>query len=201
MGRRTGTAPSLADALFSRVQQRVLSILFSQPERSFQGAEIIRLAESGTGAVHRELTRLAASGLVTVTRVGNQKHYRANPESPIYTELHGLVVKTVGLLEPLREALAPWAAQIKAAFVYGSVAKGNDKANSDIDLMVIAEDISYPDVYAALQSVEALLHRSVNPNLSTPAEWKRKLAEGSPFVVKVQARPKLFIIGAQDAIA
>jgi predicted nucleotidyltransferase len=178
----------LADALFSRVQQRVLGLLFGQPGRSFFATELIRLAGCGTGAVQRELARLAASGLVSVTRVGNQKHYCANNDSPIFNELHSLVVKTVGLAGPLREALAPFSGRIRAAFVYGSVAKGTDTAKSDIDLMVLADDLAYADLYEALQAVEAAVHRPVNPNLMTPAEWQRKWAEGNPFVVKVAQR-------------
>jgi hypothetical protein len=113
----------VADVLFSPVQQRVFGLLFGQPERSFGSAELIRLVGSGTGATHRILTRLADVGLVTVTRIGNQKHYQANPESPIFGELHGLMTKTVGLLQPLRNALEPFAGDVQAAFVYGSVAK------------------------------------------------------------------------------
>jgi DNA-binding MarR family transcriptional regulator len=96
---------SLADALFTPVQQRVLGLLFGQPERRFQSAEIIRLAKSGTGAVHRQLQRLAQAGLVTVTPSGNQKHYQARRDTPVFDELHGLIVKTVGIVEPLRVAL------------------------------------------------------------------------------------------------
>lgn len=103
--KRTKTAPGgLAGALFTPVQQRVLGLLFGQPERSFGSGELIRQAGSGTGAAHRQLLRLEKVGLVRVTRVGNQKHYQANPDSPIYPELHGLVVKTVGLAEPRRAA-------------------------------------------------------------------------------------------------
>ena len=123
----------LADALFPRVQQRVLALLFAQPERRFQSAELIRLAESGTGAVHRQLSRLAEAGWITVNRTGNQKHYQANRACPAFAELHGLIVKTVGVVEPLREALAARAKDIRGAFVYGSVARGSDKAGSDID--------------------------------------------------------------------
>jgi len=100
--RRTG----MADALFTPVQQRVLALLFGQPERRYQSAELIRLAKGGTGAVHRQLARLAAAGLVTVTHTGNQKHYQARRDAPVFEELHGLVVKTVGLVQPLRRALA-----------------------------------------------------------------------------------------------
>ena len=114
----------LADALFSQVQQRVLGLLFGQPERRFQGAELIQLAQGGTGAVHRQLTRLERVRLVTVTRIGNQKYYQANSSSAVYHELHGLIVKTVGMVGPLRQSLEPLAASITAAFVFGSVAKG-----------------------------------------------------------------------------
>ena len=100
MGMELAPSTRLADVLFSPVQQRVLALLFGQPSRSFQSAEVIALAGSGTGAVHRQLVRLADSGLVTVTRVGNQKHYQANRDSPVFSELHGLVVKTMGLVGP-----------------------------------------------------------------------------------------------------
>src|SRR6202158_2728757 len=116
----------LANALFSKVQQRVLALIFGHPERSFYTSEIIRGVRSGVGAVERELSRLQRSGLVTVERVGNQKHFRANRDAPIFEELRGLVVKTVGLAEPIRKSFQPYAGAIKAAFVYGSVAKGTD---------------------------------------------------------------------------
>jgi hypothetical protein len=115
MGIELVPSTRLADVLFSPVQQRVLSLLFGQPCRSFQSAEVIALAGSGTGAVHRQLVRLADSGLVTVTRVGNQKHYQANRDSPVFSELHGLVVKTMGLVGPLQEALAPFRDRIQVA--------------------------------------------------------------------------------------
>jgi predicted nucleotidyltransferase len=194
-------ATPLADALFSRVKQRVLGVLFAEPERSFRGAEVIQRAASGTGAVHRELVRLSQAGLVTVSRVGNQKHYRANPDSPVYSELHGLVVKTVGLVGPLAAALAPFAARIRAAFVYGSVAKGTATARSDVDLMVIADGVSYADLYAALQSAEAALRRPVNPNVMSFGDWKGKLARANSFARKVNAQPKLFVAGSEDGLA
>lgn len=188
-------AAGLADALFSRVQQRVLAILFGQPDRDFQGAELIRLAGSGTGAAHRELTRLAASGLISVTRIGNQKRYRANRDSPVFAELHGLVLKTIGLAGPLREALAPFAGRISAAFVYGSVAKATDTAKSDIDLMVLTDKLAYADIYKALQSAENVLRRPVNPNLMSLRDWKRKRAKDGSFVAKIARQPKIFVLG------
>src|ERR1700733_16314924 len=111
----------LANALFTKVQQRVLGVLFGNPGRSFYANEIIALAGSGTGAVQRELAKLAAVGLVTVRRQGNQKHYQANSISPVYSELRGLVLKTFGLGDVVRAALAPLTPQIRAAFIFGSI--------------------------------------------------------------------------------
>lgn len=191
----------LASALFTAVQQTVLGLLFAQPDRRFQSAEIIRLARSGTGAVHRYLQRLATAGLVRITRQGNQKYYQVNQESPIYPELHGLIVKTVGVAEPLRLALAPLAKRIRAAFVYGSIAKGSDHDRSDLDLLVLTDRLAYADVYAALQSAESQLARPVNPTVMRPAEWKQKRARRDSFVARVAAQPKLFVIGDEDALA
>ncbi|MEO8009927.1 MAG: nucleotidyltransferase domain-containing protein [Betaproteobacteria bacterium] len=192
---------SLADALFSTIQQRVLAYLFGQPERSFFATELIRLAGGGSGAVQRELARLADSGLVTVSRVGTQKHYQANPRSPIFAELCAIAQKTVGLAEPLREALAPLAKRIAAAFVFGSVAKRSDTAASDIDVLVLSDSVEYADVFAVLQSAEAKLGRTVNPTVYTPAIWRRKRKDGNAFVVKVAAQPKVFLIGTEQDLA
>jgi predicted nucleotidyltransferase len=189
---------NLSNALFSKVQQRVLALIFGHPERSFYTSEIVRNIRSGTGAVERELSRLQRSGLVCVERIGNQKHYRANRQSPIFDELHHLVLKTVGLADPLRRALEPYAQQITVAFVYGSVAKGADTARSDIDLMVIGENLTYPDLYARLQTAEAVLKRTVNPNFLSLEDWRHKLGQANPFISKLSKQPKIFIFGADD---
>src|SRR5436190_20500810 len=132
LGAKTGSRrfrrKSLADALFTKTQQRVLGVLFGQPHRSFYASELIRDAGTGSGAAQRELARLEASGLVVARRIGNQKHYQANAASPLFSELRNIVLKTVGLVEPLRQALRPIESEIRAAFVYGSVAKGSDQA-------------------------------------------------------------------------
>ena len=191
---RTG----LADALFTPVQQRVLGLLFGQPDRRFQSAEIIRLAKGGVGAVHRQLGRLAETDLVTVTRSGNQKHYQARRDSPVFDELHSLIVKTVGVAEPLRQALARKARAIRAAFVYGSVAKGTDRARSDIDLMVISDSLRYSDLFEALQAAEAVLGRTVNPTVMTVAQWRAKRARADSFVARIAGQSRVFVIGSDD---
>jgi predicted nucleotidyltransferase len=191
---------SISDALFSSTQQRVLGLLFGNPERSFYTSEIVRRARSGTGAVDRELSRLLRSGLVSVSKVGNQKHYRADPDSPVYEELRGLVLKTFGLTEPLREALAPYAEKIDAAFVYGSVAKGIDTARSDIDVMVIGDDLSYTDLFATFQQAETVLGRRVNPTFLSCDDWRRKLAQKDSFIDKISTQPKIFLYGSEEQL-
>jgi len=191
------TDASLSSALFSNVQQRVLALLFGHPERSFYTSEIVRNVHSGTGAVERELSRLQRSGLVSVERIGNQKHYRANRESPIFEELQSIVLKTAGLTEPLREVLAPYTDRIKTAFVYGSVAKGADTARSDIDLMVIGNNLTYTDLYVELQKAERTLRRHVNPTLLSIEDWRRKVIHKDSVVAKISTQPKLFIFGSE----
>jgi predicted nucleotidyltransferase len=191
------TTISLSNALFASVQQRVLALIFGNPEQSFYTSEIVRRVHSGTGAVQRELARLELSGLALVERIGNQKHYRANRESPIFGELRSIVLKTVGLAEPLRQSLTRHADNIRAAFVYGSVAKGTDTARSDIDLMVIGDDLSCSDLYAGLQKAEKMLQRTVNPTLLSFDDWRRKLNTKDSVIAKINAQPKLFIIGSE----
>lgn len=196
MGTKPKPRTGLADALFSPVQQRVLALLFGQPNRRFQSGELIRLAESGTGAVHRQLSRLAESGWIVASRVGNQKFYQANRESPAFGELQGLVAKTVGLAEPLREALAPHAEQIAAAFVYGSVARGGDHAGSDIDLLVISDRLGYPDLFEVLQPVEQRLDRKVSLTVMTGAEWRKQHRRRDSFAARIAVQPRIFLLGS-----
>jgi predicted nucleotidyltransferase len=191
----------LVAALFTPVQARVLGLLFGQPERRYQSAELIRLAQGGTGAVHRQLARLADAGLVTVTRSGNQKHYQARRDSPVFHELHGLVVKTVGLVEPVRQALWDLRRDIRAAFIYGSVAKGTDRATSDIDLMVISDALDYTALYAALAQAEAALGRRINPTVVTRRDWKRKRAAADSFVKRISAARRVFVFGSDDELS
>ena len=198
MGSTLVAAPSgIADALFSSVEQRLLALLFGQPDRRFQSSELVRLARSGNGATQRVLSRLTAAGLVTVTEVGNQKHYQANRKSPIFAELQALVVKTVGLVEPLRRALEPAAARIRLAFVYGSIAKGTDTAKSDVDLLVVSDDLTHFDAYELLLPVEAQLGRQISPNVFGSDEWRSKKAEADSFAARIARQPRLFVLGEE----
>ena len=193
---RPADAPtSIADALFTTTQQRVLALLFGQPSRSFFASELIRLTGSGSGAVQREMKRLASSGVVTVKPIGRQKHYQANPNSPIFEEMCALVRKTVGVLEPIRQALLPLAERVALALVFGSVAKGTDTAASDIDLLVVADDLTLEDLYAALAPVESSLDRQISPMLYTRQEYQSRRASGNAFLRGVLGGERLVVVG------
>lgn len=191
----------LADALFTQTQQRVLGMLFGQPQRSFTVSDVIAAAGTGSGAAQRELVKLAASGLLTMQPVGNQKRYQANPDSPVYAELLGIIQKTVGLAEPLRVALAPLAGDIVAAFVYGSVAKRTDTASSDIDLMVISDVLGYADIFSALEPAAQKLGRPINPTIYSHAQLSKRIKADSVFMTRVLEQPKIWLIGGQDDLA
>lgn len=189
---------SLAGALFSATQQRVLGLLFGQPDRSFFATELIALAGAGSGAVQREVQRLAESGLVTVTRVGNQKHVQANAAAPIFGELCGIAFKVLGPAEALRAALVPLASRLCAAWLYGSVAKGSDRAQSDLDVLLVARDdvgLTLEAVYVALGPAEKKLGRTVSPTLYTEKEFQRRLANGNAFLTKVMAGERVLLMG------
>lgn len=185
----------VAGALFTATQQQVLGLLFGQPERSFYATELMKLAGVGRGAVQRELQSLANSGLVNVFRVGNQKHYQANPDSPIFHELCAIIRKTVGLAQPLNRALEPIASKIHLALVFGSVAKHTDTALSDIDLLVVADDLLLEDVFAALKRVETDLGRTINPTLYSLDEFRKRRRSGNPFLKNVLAGEHMVVIG------
>ena len=184
----------LADALFTTTQQRVLALLFGQPARSFFATELIELTGSGSGAVQRELKRLSSSRLVTVKRIGNQKHYQANPDSPVFEELRGLVVKTVALMEPIRKALEPLEDRVELALLYGSVVKGTDTADSDIDILIVAEEVTLEDVYSALAPVETDLDRKINPTLYTSQEFAARKASKNAFLTRVISGEHLVLL-------
>jgi predicted nucleotidyltransferase len=195
-----GVSTSLAGALFTQTQQRVLGLIFGQPSRAFTVSELIGMTGAGSGAVQRELAKLAGSGLIGVQPVGNQKHYRANRASPIYDELVAIIQKTVGLAEPLREALAPLADRIAAAFVYGSIAKRSDHAGSDVDLMIVSDTLTYADTMLALHPLAAQLGREINPTLYSIEELARRRDDGNAFVTRVLDQPQIWLMGDRDVL-
>jgi predicted nucleotidyltransferase len=172
-------------------------VLFGKPDRSFYASELIRDAGTGSGAAQRELARLEDSGLIVARRIGNQKHYQANAKSPLFAELRNIVLKTVGLAEPLRDALKPVTSAIRAAFVYGSVARAADHSGSDIDLMVISDSLTYGEVFGALERAAKAVGRPLNPTVYTVAEFSKRTREENTFVARVLNQPKVWIIGSE----
>ena len=193
------TPLSLADALFPSTRQRVLATLFGRPGRSFYAAEIIALARAGSGSVQRELADMTQVGLLTCTKVGHQKHYQANSASPVFNELCSLVLKTVGLADALRQALVPLASQISMAFVFGSIAKAQDSAHSDIDVLLVSNTLSYGDVFAALEPASQALSRTINPALYTDADFKARQLSDNAFITRVMQQPKIWLIGQEES--
>jgi predicted nucleotidyltransferase len=195
-----GTVPrsNLSDALFSQTKQRVLGLLYGHPDESFFATEIFRRTGGGRGTVQRELERLVSSGLALVTSVGNQKYFRANRDNPIFSELRSIIVKTSGVAEPLRDALRPLSRTIDLALIYGSVARGEAHAGSDVDLLVVATDITLEQLFSRLARAERALGRKINPTLLTPDEFARRRHNGNVFLTKVLSRPVIPLIGSVD---
>jgi hypothetical protein len=196
------TTPRPADpaaALFGRSMRAVLGLLFGHPERAFYLREIARAAGTPPSSLQRELAALTAAGLVVREARGHQVYFRANPDSPLFAELRGIVVKTFGVADVLRGALAPLAPRIRAAFVYGSIARGDARAESDVDVMVVGQ-VRFEQVVERLQPAEGRLGRSVNPTVYPPVEFREKVAAGTPFLATVLQEPKIFLMGGEGEL-
>jgi len=194
MGER-GTG--LGELLFGKARRGVLALLFGRGGQSFYLREIVDYAGAGVSQVQKELQGLVSAGLVTREQRGRQVYYRANPGSPIFEELKAIVFKTFGVTDVLREALEPLAKRIVVAFVYGSVARGEDTAKSDIDVMIVG-DIKFSDAVLALSPAEERLRRQVNPSVYSKSQLRAKSKEKGGFIARVVAEPKLFLIGTPD---
>jgi len=193
-------ATTIADSLFTKTQQKVIGLLFRKPGASFYLNEIVRFADMGKGTIKRELDKMTQAGLLTVKRIGNQTHYQANSASPVYDELISISRKTFGLVDVIHQALQPISNAIQSAFIYGSIAKGTDSAKSDIDLMIIGDDIAYADMMNLLIPIEKELQRPINPSIYTPEDFNKKLDEKNSFIVRVLEQEKINVIGNADAI-
>ena len=186
--------------LFGKTRQALLALLYSRADQEHLQESLIQLAGLGRGTVQRELEFLARAGVVRRTVRGRQVYFQANPESPIYGELRGLVVKTAGVADALRAGLAPLAGRIRVAFVYGSIAKGTERRASDVDVMVIG-DVSFAQASDALGRAQQALGREVNPSVYAPADFRAKLAARHHFLRTVLAGEKIFLIGDERELA
>lgn len=184
----------LANALFTTTQQKVLGLLYAQPDKSFYTKEILRLTGMGVATIKRELDRMLAAGILSMTRIGNQHHYQANSDCPIYSELIGIVKKTFGITDVLSLALSPLMDHMDWAFVFGSVANGKETSASDIDLMIIG-DVSFTDVVSVLYSVQEKLGREINPKIYRKEEWIQMRKSNDAFIKDVLAKPRMDVMG------
>lgn len=186
---------NISAAIFTDSQSRLYSWLFGQPERAYHLNELRRLTGLGSASLQRELNRLATAGLVDAQAVGNQRRFQANAQSPVYAELVALTRKTLGTVPVLQDALQPLRPKLVSAWVYGSVAKQTDTAHSDIDVMLVGNDLLLSQVLAALEPAEAQLGRKINPNCYSPQEFERRRLEPDSFVNRVLSQPTLPLVG------
>ena len=197
-GSKTAAAAQ-APSLFGKTRQTLLALLYSRADEEHLQESLIQLAGLGRGAVQRELEFLARARVVRRTVRGRQVYFQANAESPIYGELRGLVVKTAGVGDALRAALASLAGRIRVAFVYGSVAKGTEGRASDVDVMVIG-DASFAEVSDALGKAQQAIGREVNPSVYAPGDFRAKLAAKQHFLRTVLEGEKIFLIGDEHEL-
>jgi len=187
----------LAEILSSRVRAEIFRILFGLSPEEIHMREIERRSGLSIGTVNRELGNLERLDLIESRKDGNRTYYRANESHPLFPDIRNLVLKTAGLVDVLREALKHPA--IRLAFVFGSVARGEEKSGSDVDLMVIG-GLGLRELAVLLSGVPERIGRSVNPHVLSVEEFRKRIAEGEHLVTQILAAPKLFVIGSQDEL-
>jgi uncharacterized protein len=189
-----GRSTSLSDTLFSRNRQAVLRLLYGHPDETFYLRQVARLCGGGHGAVQRELKALSDAGIIRRIVRGKQVFFQANAECPVYEEIKALMVKTAGAADVLKAAMASLGPRIQIALVYGSMAQARQKANSDVDVLVVGH-VTFREVVAAFAGAQSQLGREVNPTVYAPEEFRSKLASGHHFVTSVLRKEKVFLIG------
>jgi uncharacterized protein len=190
----------LSAALFGQTRRAILALLYGHPDQSYYLRQLVRSAGLGLGAAQREVKRLSDAGIIRRTVSGHQVFYQADPDCPIFSELKGLMVKTTAVADVLRAALAPLAAEIRLAFIYGSVAKLAQRNRSDVDVMVVGES-AFGEVVSALGAAQDTLAREINPTVYSPAEFRSKLKAGHHFLTAVLEGEKVFVIGDEHELA
>ena len=189
----------VASTLFPKSRRAVLGLLLSHPDRAYYLREILTITGLGNGHLQRELDRLVEVGIIRRFKQGRHVYFQAESRCPIFDELRGIVIKTFGAADTIRQALSPLRDQIRVAFIFGSVARGEEHSASDVDLMIIG-DLALADAVKAIRDVEQTLRRSVNPTVYPPKEFTSKLAKGNHFLTKVTNGDKLMLIGDDDDV-
>ncbi len=189
----------LSSLLFSEYRKRILGLLLLNPNASYYVRELARLTNTAPGTLHKELTNLTVGGILQSKKVGNQVHYSANLACPIYEELASILRKTSGLANVLTETLISVKEQIQVAFVFGSVARGEQQSSSDVDVMIIGT-LSFGDAVQLLHPAQAILQREINPVVYSIEEFQRRVKNKDSFLNEVLAKPKLLIIGTENEL-
>lgn len=190
---------SITSFLFAEYRRRVLGLLLLHPEMRYHVREISRLTDTTAGTLHRELAKLAKAQVLIREESGNQVYYQANTAFPLFEELASILRKTSGLSDILAEALIPLAKKIETAFIFGSVGRGTETADSDVDVLIIG-DIRFMDAVKAFYPVQTIIKREINPKVYTKSEWKKLLKESNSFAKEILHAPKIFIIGTMNDI-
>lgn len=192
-------ANKLSEILFGKTRQAVLSLLYGHADESFYLRQIVRVAGGGMGAVQRQINTLVDAGLVTRMHKGKQIYYRANASSPVFGELKSIIIKTSGVGDILKIALATMDQEIDCAFIYGSIARGNEKAASDVDVFIIGR-VAFTDVVAALSPAQDTLGREINPTVYPASEFREKIAKKNHFIKSIMAGEKIYLIGDEHEL-
>lgn len=189
----------LASLLFGGYRRRVLGLLLLHPDETYHVREIARMTDTAAGTLHKELARLAQGGLLSRERIGNQLRYTANRQCPVFEELASILRKTSGLADIVLDSLAGYGKRIKVALIFGSVARGEERAGSDVDVLIIGS-IGFADAVKALHSTQEKIGRELNPVVMSPDEFRRKQEAGDGFVREIIAKEKIFLIGDEDEL-
>lgn len=195
---RTKSA-SLIDFLLGRNRSKILHLLFENGDDSFYVRQVAHKTGVDIGAVQRELTVLTRWGLLERSTKGNQVHFRPNTQHPLHADLRNLLAKTAGLQQQLQSVLAHLTPKLKFAVLFGSVARGEERADSDIDILLIG-DLSLDEALVALQGVERVLNRAINPVVFSVGEFTHKLRTGNHFLKTVLARQKTLLVGDENEL-
>lgn len=189
----------LASLIFSDYRRRVLGLLLLHPDTTYHVRELARLTGTSAGTLHKELSKLTEGGVLRRQAVGNQVRYGANRDCPVFEELASILRKTSGLADVLADALSSVENQIDLAFVFGSLARGDQNANSDVDVMVVGE-LGFAAVVQLLHPVQEALRREINPVVYSLAEFRHRAVSGDSFIQEVLTKPKLFVVGNENEL-
>jgi predicted nucleotidyltransferase len=196
---KSQTPVDVGAVLFGKGRRQVLALLFGQPEQAFYFSEIVAFVGTGMGQVQRELQALTRAGLLLREKRGNHVYFRANPNAPIFEDIRNIVRKTFGVADVLREALGRFEKHIDTAFIYGSIARGEETAASDVDVLIVG-DVRLSQMASGITAAEAAIKRTVSPTIYTPKEFAAKIHAKQHFLARVLAGPKLFLIGDQTTL-